>query len=144
MSSHSCILQLNSPAVLLIELIKQKEEMLTNYRNAESKHLQDKAHKKYFEVENELKKILENKSIAKLFGVAKIPSKIMIHPSRGPALNETCMAIYEYTDPYTNTLEMVAITYDDEDDEDDENEDDENEDDEKEDDEKEDDEKEDE
>ena len=130
MSSHSCILQLNSPAVLLIELIKQKEEMLTNYRNAESKHLQDKAHKKYFEVENELEKILKDESIAKLVGVAKIPSKIMIHPSRGPALNETCMAIYEYTDPYTNTLKMVAITYDDEDDE---NEDDEKEDDEKED-----------
>ena len=113
--------------------------MLAKYRNAESTYHQKKAHTEYFEVEDELKKFLKDKSIAKLFGVVKIPSKIMkLQPSRGPAINETFMAIYEYLDPYTNTSEMVTITYEDGENEDGENEDGENEDDENEDDENED------
>jgi hypothetical protein len=101
-------------------------------------HLQ-KAHYEYFEVEDELKKLLEDISIAKLLIIAELPlEKMKPHPSRGPAKNKTCMAIYEYIDPYTNESEMVHITYEDDEDEDNEDEDNEDEDNEKEDDEKED------
>ncbi len=132
MSSSICNLQPDSKAVRLIELIKLKEKKLINYINAESMHLQ-KAHYEYFEVEDELKKLLEDLSIAKLLIIAELPlEKMKPHPSRGPAKNKTCMAIYEYIDPYTNESEMVHITYeDDEDDEDDEDEDNEKEDDKK-------------
>jgi hypothetical protein len=132
MSSSISDLQPDSKAVRLIELIKLKEEKLINYRNAKSMHLQ-KAHYEYFEVEDELKKLLEDLSIAKLLIIAELPlEKMKPHPSRGPAKNKTFMAIYEYIDPYTNESEMVHITYEDDEDEDDEKEDDEKEDDKKE------------
>jgi hypothetical protein len=100
------------------KLIKLKNEILSNYRNVELKHNQQKAHEEYFKVEDELKKFLKDKSIAKIIGVAEIPSKIMkLQPSRVPVENETFMAIYEYLEPYTNELKMIAVTYEEDDEE---------------------------
>jgi|688.fasta_scaffold2040343_2 hypothetical protein len=100
------------------KLIKLKNEILSNYRNVELKHNQQKAHEEYFKVEDELKKFLKDKSIAKIIGVVEIPSKIMkLQPSRVLVENETFMAIYEYLEPYTNELKMIAVTYEEDDEE---------------------------